>query len=889
MEHDSAEPASPSQLGRAPSGKYRAGFGAPSVTNPFKLDEGYSDGTKSEGEHDGIQISENGLTLPSWLLGHNEPDRAELAFALLSTLRTSTIANIVERLTPLLHMDPVQKLPPEITAEIFSYLEPATLLTASLASRAWHDRIQDSLLWRKLYLREGWKLNVEEIRAFERQRAEAVQSASRKARMRRSDTEFGQPSLKRRTPPGRVNSTASGASNVECQGSSFGVSTPLDAEGDHEMRDINGLDYFARSLSVDRDASLSPYRETLLSPALCPEDPTRLNWAYLYRQRRKLEDNWLKGRFKNFQLPHPLYPWEAHSECVYTIQFGGNWLVSGSRDKTIRIWNLETRRLRCPPLLGHSRSVLCLQFDASEEEDIIISGSSDRNVIVWRFSTGEKLQELIHAHLDSVLSLRFDKRYLVTCSKDKFIKVWNRRELCPSDEDYPKVFGGVGVRYPSYIVDTSNMSPSTLEAHIVNQQIKPLQPFSLLMTLDGHGAAVNAIQIDENEIVSASGDRLVKVWDIHSGSCLRTLVGHQKGIACVQFDSQRILSGSNDFTLRIYDHASGAEVACLEAHNDLVRTLQAGFADPPGSEESLRLEALAVDHDYWEARRRGDVHYGGEDIRRRPTRIRSTGSRRPQDIMALGAKIPPGGGGSHWARIVSGSYDETIIIWRRDKEGKWVVGQRLRQTDAAKAASVMDDSMATEFLNQTFGVNLPGIHSHLQASSHVAQNSTAASRTDGTTTQADPSIPIAQSNIPSQNAFAMQQQQQVRQQPQPQTEQTAQMSSHLHLPPILASSQNQPAQAQPMAQTQPNTLQPQVQQPQPQTPALHPPVGQHTAQANHQGHAARRHETATRRIFKLQFDARKLICASQDHVIVGWDFANNDKHLEEVCRFFVGL
>ncbi|KAK2816735.1 hypothetical protein FQN49_008034, partial [Arthroderma sp. PD_2] len=42
-------------------------------------------------------------------------------------------------------------------------------------------------------------------------------------------------------------------------------------------------------------------------------------------------------------------------------------------------------------------------------------------------------------------------------------------------------------------------------------------------------------------------------------------------------------------------------------------------------------------------------------------------------------------------------------------------------------------------------------------------------------------------------------------------------------------------------------------------------------------------------IFKIQFDARNLVCASQDSRIIGWDFACGDKKLEEACRFFEGL
>jgi F-box and WD-40 domain protein 1/11 len=32
----------------------------------------------------------------------------------------------------------------------------------------------------------------------------------------------------------------------------------------------------------------------------------------------------------------------------------------------------------------------------------------------------------------------------------------------------------------------------------------------------------------------------------------------------------------------------------------------------------------------------------------------------------------------------------------------------------------------------------------------------------------------------------------------------------------------------------------------------------------------------------LQFDARRIICCSQNKVIVGWDFANGEKELEKI-------
>ena len=771
---------------------------------------------------------------------------------MIRTLRTSTVASVVDRLAPLLHMDPVFKLPPEITSEIFSYLDPQTLLTASLASRTWRIRIFDSRLWRELYISEGWRVDIDAIRRFEQEQSELWSPQNRKSRIRSADSDVGEPKLKKRVPPSWLDSrgtdlpdrdheqlpTLSEADNDGDQLMSDGASQQLSPVS---RREIQSGSTTPRSVIPPPLTTYSPLKSSIW--VQLPNGSVRVNWPHIYKQRRRLEENWAMGHYTNFQLPHPSHPEESHLECVYAIQFSGKWLVSGSRDRTVRVWNLETKRLRYPPLVGHLKSVLCLQFDPSPTEDIIISGSSDRDVMIWRFSTGEKIHEIPSAHIDSVLNLRFDERFLVTCSKDRSIKVWSRRPLTPMDKDYPKVHKGPGVTYPSYIIDTNEIHPEVLEADIANGRIQTLPPYSLLMTLDGHQAAVNAIQIEGDEIVSASGDRLIKIWSLRNGACKKTLIGHEKGIACVQFDSRRIISGSNDDTVRIYDHVSGAEVACLQGHHNLVRTVQAGFGDPPGAEEAMRLEALAVDNEFRDAQRSGSsVDQAPRAFRRAGYTQNTTGSKRPWDIKALGAKIPPGGGGSKWGRIVSGSYDETIIIWKKDREGKWVVGQRLRQADAAIRASQAHLAYASRSMVARTVIP-PAQPNHPTAST--------------------PGGPPQPRLIPPQGPANQ----------QPMNEQPGAADG-------AQGSASPPGQPATMANGQP----PQIQAVRP------PPVHNH-----HHARLARAAANVaggtqpTSRVFKLQFDARKIICASQDPRIVGWDFVCDDDELNEACQFFTGL
>lgn len=940
-----------------------------SYTNPpsFKIDEGYAESQTEE--HGQNSVQDTAASFVSWIQTLREETRAEIALEVLRTLRTSNIAAVVEKLTPLLHMDPLEKLPPEITSQIFSYLDATTLLTASLSSQTWRERILDPRLWQLLYKSQGWGIDAREVKAFEDEHANLVRAEFRKARGQlRNSIGKGKSQFKRRATSDRLESKPRNAvADVAQWREQYGmVEADTDATdlGDQEMQDVDGSAQNSPSrpnkrhsqdssdeMDYGQDTIPTHQQEAKLTPAqlranLLVEDASgdvRINWPYIYQQRHRLEENWQKARFTNFQLPHPKYPQEAHTECVYTIQFCGKWLVSGSRDKTLRVWDLETRRLRGKPLIGHSQSVLCLQFDPTEEEDVIISGSSDSSVIVWKFSTGQRLHVIPSAHEESVLNLKFDRRYLVTCSKDKKIKIWNRHTLTPLDQDYPRPAEHTNAKVPSYIIDLNSIDISILEARIANGHIKSLQPYTHLMTLEGHAAAVNAIQISGDLIVSASGDRLIRVWNAVTGVCLRVIPGHQKGIACVQFDSKRIVSGSSDDSVRIFDPMTSAEVAVLKGHTNLVRTVQAGFGDAPGSEEDDRMKAREAERSYIADLESGKVVEDRQYMRR--LRNGDEGSSR----TAMGSNLPPGGGGSKWGRIVSGSYDESIIIWKKDLKGNWVIGHVLRQHDAV-LASVENDRLAQEAENarrdnevgrrsrpgpsgrsghstnhvnnatlsasqivqQAVNASMNGLQTGisnvmgLTRGSWSVQARASSSTSPSTNLNAvTPAVQAAVSQIADHARIAANQAiHQVTTNGEPSqfnftyTSTTSQSvhggeastpQVHTSIHPAVPQQQIQ-SPSTPINQQVPLAAQPPPRPSAPLAAQAVPAQAQANAQGqngNGNGNGERGNQSASR-VFKLQFDSRRIVCCSQDSRIVGWDFANGDPEIEAVAGFFVG-
>lgn len=308
-------------------------------------------------------------------------------------------------------------------------------------------------------------------------------------------------------------------------------------------------------------------------------------------------------------------------------------IITGSRDKTIRIWDMKTYHCSLvigPPdvlanpniLVGvdgrrqhyalmqdlrrvgesrpdrisfdmyHAQSILCLQYD----EKILVTGSSDGTCIVHDIKNNYKPIRRLRHHTAAVLDLAFDDRYIVTCSKDISICIWDR--------------------------ETGTM----------------------LKQLRGHTGPVNAVQLRGNTIVSCSGDFKVKLWNIDTGKNIREFTGHTKGLACSQFsdDSRFIASAGNDKVIRIWDANTGECLKKISAHDNLVRSLHidsvsgrliSGSYDQNIKVFDMESGSLLLDFPQWHA---SWVLGAKSDYRR----IISTGQDAKILIMDFGLKIP---------------------------------------------------------------------------------------------------------------------------------------------------------------------------------------------------------------------------------------------------------
>lgn len=133
---------------------------------------------------------------------------------------------------------------------------------------------------------------------------------------------------------------------------------------------------------------------------------------------------------------------KGHKDSVYSVAFSpdGKCLVSGSLDRTLRIWDLTGTKREVeslPPgkeaqknlgtcqstLNGHKDYVLSVAI--SPDGQWVVSGSKDRSIQFWHISTGQA-QLMLQGHKNSVISIDLARSggYLASGSGDCMARIW---------------------------------------------------------------------------------------------------------------------------------------------------------------------------------------------------------------------------------------------------------------------------------------------------------------------------------------------------------------------------------------------------------------------------------------------------------------------------------
>ena len=210
----------------------------------------------------------------------------------------------------------------------------------------------------------------------------------------------------------------------------------------------------------------------------------------------------------DINLSKVLYTIKAHDWEVTSLKIDGTFIVSGSQDRTVKIWNISTKEcLRT--FRGHTDVITNVGVDGN----IVVSGGMDSVINVWNRETGtlmHKFFTLIPQTLDTKCCVAIKGSMIAYPVHNNSIKVWDEKKE------------------------------------------------SLLHTLNGHSWPVKSIEMYETLIVSGGQDKTIKVWNGLDGVILHTLKGHLGTITCINVSSTTIISGNHlNGHIKVWDLKTG--------------------------------------------------------------------------------------------------------------------------------------------------------------------------------------------------------------------------------------------------------------------------------------------------------------------------------------------
>jgi WD40 repeat protein len=361
------------------------------------------------------------------------------------------------------------------------------------------------------------------------------------------------------------------------------------------------------------------------------------------------------------------------------ISSDGVRVVSGSRDRTMRVW--DGRSFKEIGLCEHEDEVNSVTF--SPDSTLIASGSDDCTVWIWNALSLEMVTRLV-GHKQLVTSVAFfpDGTRIASASWDCTVRMWDARTYEPLPglpcsglvyaiaisldstrlalgeytsgtegilhvfdiltlEEQAQISISPGAHLPWAIAFSPGgdlIASGTVSGAI---QIWNASNLSSIATIRGHHGQVTSIAFssDGSQVVSGSDDGTVRIRPVTSSEeQLAPIPGHDARVTHVVFssDGSRLVSGSDDKTVRIWDGLACEELAVLHGHEDAVCTVAY-------SPDDTRVISGSRDHTVrvWDA-------LGFKEI---------AVLRGHRDSVIFATFAPDG------ALIASCSHDQTVRLW----------------------------------------------------------------------------------------------------------------------------------------------------------------------------------------------------------------------------------
>ncbi|KAM0749156.1 WD40 repeat-like protein [Meredithblackwellia eburnea MCA 4105] len=257
-------------------------------------------------------------------------------------------------------------------------------------------------------------------------------------------------------------------------------------------------------------------------------------------------------------------------------------------------------------LKGHDDVVLCLA--TSPSRTVLVSGSKDKTARVWLPTTSSsdgptswKHAATAQGHMESVGAVIVSKRdtsFLVTASQDRTAKIWDLSSLpsISSNEAAIQLRSLATHKLHDKDINSLDLSPNDKllisgsqdrtaklwsiaynRGTTASKNKPPTATINPLGTLKGHKRGVWSVRFSTNDqvVATASGDRTIKLWSLADLTCLKTFEGHSNSVLRVDFLTRgtQLASCASDGLVKVWNVRDEQVATTLDNHEEKIWAL----------------------------------------------------------------------------------------------------------------------------------------------------------------------------------------------------------------------------------------------------------------------------------------------------------------------------
>jgi WD40 repeat protein/serine/threonine protein kinase len=279
-------------------------------------------------------------------------------------------------------------------------------------------------------------------------------------------------------------------------------------------------------------------------------------------------------RLWNVQSGEIIRVYTGHEKTVTSVAVSrnGKWIISGSTDGTVRHWETDTGNCTWASRV-HEAEVTGVAITPAGQW--VVSGSQDKTLRQIDVNTGKSPWTFggQNAHQDEISGLTMvpQGRFVASSSYDMTLRLWDLKNVRCA-----RVFEGPmrGLTSVAITPDRKYVLAACRDTTIWMWELLSTQKVRLF---EGHTAEVRSVTVspDGRHVISGSDDQTLRVWDLETGKCLRVLEGHLVGVTFVTVseNGQWIASGGKDATMRLWELESGKSLGVYEGHRDTVTSV----------------------------------------------------------------------------------------------------------------------------------------------------------------------------------------------------------------------------------------------------------------------------------------------------------------------------